>query len=1368
MKTRFLTTILALFAIATAAQAQFGGGSGQSKNDPYIISTTDHLTELANNVNGGNHYRDTYFRLDADLDFTGKTYTVIGTSQTNDFCGNFNGNGHTISGVQLNRTASASSSSGIGLFGYFGDTTREAVIENLTLSNSTIKARLAVGGIVGLASGGTIRNCHVTSDVTIEVVHVFDHGVNQPVGNMGGIVGYESDFYTHITDCTCAATLIAPSGSDNIGGIVGTIGSIGVSIENCAYAGTINFGGTEYVGGIVGRIWDSNTATLTNNYTGGNCTLGAVGVAGSTQGTDEGYDITHIYTASINTGQVNEGSIVSVPIMIDGTMHYYAAGHTVVLADLCTSGTPADGMMWGYRAVIDNSNYVDVLPQGNGTWQFIMPAADVSVGIAGVKDITLTDGDYQYTTTVTLTPATVAYTGTAHKPTVAVRRYVTNLAEGTDFITDIPAEGYTMPGNYTIHIWGIGEYGGLRTATFSITKATESTESKSRIMEKLDRGTVAVKTTNGVYLSWRLLGSESLSNQAFDIYRDGIKIHTTGAHDATCYTDTEGTESSRYIVVPKRISIDGQKSVAPWTTNAAFDGNSFAYMDILFTAPEGGTTPSGENYTYSANDMSVADLDGDGEYEIIVKWDPSNSKDNSQSGYTGNVYIDAYKLDGTRMWRIDLGKNIRAGAHYTQFLVYDFDSDGKAEMMVKTSDGTQDGQGNYIGDKSKDYRNSGGTILSGPEFLTIFNGETGAAMQTVEYWPSRDIKGHNKNGWGDTYGNRCERYLAAVAYLDGQTPSAVFMRGYYTYAYAAAYTWDGTNITMHWCSENEPDGCRVWGTSYPGKTLFGQGAHSVSVADVDNDGYDEIIFGSAVLDNDGTVLMYDGRGHGDAEHVSDFDNDGRQEIFFVHESNFVHTVDVKRYNANTESGTEDIVVQSVAKDVGRGVMGNIDDGYAAASGDLSLFWAADNSNNVYNMAGTAVGSRPGSQNFLAYWDGDLGSELVAGTTVAKYSVASGTTAFSFDGSTEVLPGVSSNNGTKETPGLVADILGDWRDELIYRLADGSGMRIFFSTIPTEYRLTTLMHDSQYRCAVAWQNVGYNQPPHTSYYIGSAALAKNGSETLNYLDPQTPFTKVAYYDGSEIPTTIVFLDDDSEADTKNHELIQANLGEQVGEVNVTIEGRTLYKTGHWNTLCLPFSLDDFEDTPLKDADVRELVPDECAYANGTLTLKFAAVSAIEANKPYIVRWAASEENIDDPQFANVFLEDGINVVTPLEGGILFLGTYDTFAVPELELKHYLYMGGDSKLYYPLAPMNINAFRAYFILRDFVAGEPSATGSAKGIGEFVLNFGDSTTEIVNYQLSTVNSNDGWYSIDGRRLQGEPTAKGIYIHKGKKVKK
>ena len=247
--------------------------------------------------------------------------------------------------------------------------------------------------------------------------------------------------------------------------------------------------------------------------------------------------------------------------------------------------------------------------------------------------------------------------------------------------------------------------------------------------------------------------------------------------------------------------------------------------------------------------------------------------------------------------------------------------------------------------------------------------------------------------------------------------------------------------------------------------------------------------------------------------------------------------------------------------------------------------------------------------------------------------------------------------------------------------------------------------------------------------------------------------------------VVLLDDDSEADTKNHELIQANLGEQVGEVNVRIKGRTLYKSGHWNTLMLPFSLASLAGTPLEDADVRELVPDECSYANGTLTLKFVAASAIEANKPYIVRWAASDEHIVNPLFANVSLENGIRVIDLLDGGILFFGTYDSFAVPELELKHYLYMGGDSKLYYPLEPMNINAFRAFFYLRDYVAGEPSATGDTKEIGEFVLSFGDETTGVTAVDSGELTV-DSYYSIDGRRLQGEPTKKGIYIKNGKKV--
>ena len=665
---------------------------------------------------------------------------------------------------------------------------------------------------------------------------------------------------------------------------------------------------------------------------------------------------------------------------------------------------------------------------------------------------------------------------------------------------------------------------------------TNSTTEK-RVMEKLDRGTVAVKTNDGVYLSWRLLGTESLTNQAFDIYRDSEKIYTTGEHDATCYTDSKGTADNKYTVVPKGEAIDKTEAVDVWTTNTTYKGRSVAYKDIAFKVPDGGKTPKDEEYTYTANDMSVGDLDGDGEYEYIVKWDPSNSKDNSVKGYTGNVYLDAYELDGTLLWRIDLGVNIRAGAHYTQYMVYDFDGDGKSEVILKTAPGSKDGEGNYVskagknitkGDDKKDYINSSGLLMGkdgGPEYLTVFNGETGAAMQTVDFDPPRSIL--TSSEWGDSYANRSERYLAAVAYLDGVHPSVVMTRGYYTYVYAAAYTWDGTDLKEQWLSTNTPTeenggtGCTVKyadGTSKnnTNKTLYAQGAHSVSVADVDNDGYDEIIFGSAVLDHDGTVLTYDGRGHGDAEHVSDFDNDGKQEIFMAHEAGkhndkiIPYAVDIKRYNG-------DIMLQAAQGDIGRGIMDNVDDEYALSSGNLSLFWsvAAD---GIYNQAGEKVGNIPNTngsnmENFAVYWDGDLGRELLDGNKLVKYSIKSGTERIYYDSKNSTLPG-SINNSTKSNACLTADLFGDWREEIVLRYGDG--VRIYFSTIPTDYRLTTLMHDSQYRCAIAWQNVGYNQPPHTSYYIGSVALAKDsGGNTLNYLAPNTSFTEVTYPDTSSI-------------------------------------------------------------------------------------------------------------------------------------------------------------------------------------------------------------------------------------------------------------
>ena len=269
--------------------------------------------------------------------------------------------------------------------------------------------------------------------------------------------------------------------------------------------------------------------------------------------------------------------------------------------------------------------------------------------------------------------------------------------------------------------------------------------------EKLGRGLVAVRQNNTrVFLTWRYLSSDP-ADISFKIYKDGSFI---GSTSKTSFIDKNYsmTKDAVYKVVPVVDSVDREdmSQVFTWVANS-----KFGYLEIPIDQPAGGTTPSGEAFTFTANDASVGDVTGDGEYEIILKWDPTNSQDNSKTGYTGNVYFDCYKLDGTKLWRIDMGKNIRAGAHYTQFLVCDFDGDGKAEIIMKTADGTIDGTGKAIGNANVDNRNSSGLILTGNEYLTVFNGETGEAMATVDYIPERGSVDY----WGANLSHRSECYL---------------------------------------------------------------------------------------------------------------------------------------------------------------------------------------------------------------------------------------------------------------------------------------------------------------------------------------------------------------------------------------------------------------------------------------------------------------------------------------------------------------------------------------------------------------------------------------------------------------------------------
>jgi hypothetical protein len=381
-------------------------------------------------------------------------------------------------------------------------------------------------------------------------------------------------------------------------------------------------------------------------------------------------------------------------------------------------------------------------------------------------------------------------------------------------------------------------------------------------MEYLDRGLVAIKDGNKIFLSWRLLGTDP-ATISFNIYKNGVKINTQPISTSTNYIDnsiTDGEYAVRAIVN----NVEQSPSVAAkiWDKN---------YLNIPLQVPAGGTTPDNVAYTYLANDCSVGDLDGDGIYEIILKWEPTNSSDNSSGSYTGNTIIDAYKLDGTRLWRIDLGRNIRSGAHYTPFTVYDLDGDGKAELAIRTADGTKDGLGNYIGDANADYRSAQGTILTGPEYLTIFNGETGAAMQSVDYYPERGVV----SSWGDDYGNRVDRFVDAVAYLDGERPSLVTGRGYYTRLVRVAWDWRDGALTRRW----------VFDSSTLGNSgYFGQGNHQMSIGDVDGDGKDEVLNGSSVINDNGEGLWTDGKGHGDALHMTDMDPDlPGKEIWMCHE-----------------------------------------------------------------------------------------------------------------------------------------------------------------------------------------------------------------------------------------------------------------------------------------------------------------------------------------------------------------------------------------------------------------------------------------------------------------------------------------------------
>jgi len=585
-----------------------------------------------------------------------------------------------------------------------------------------------------------------------------------------------------------------------------------------------------------------------------------------------------------------------------------------------------------------------------------------------------------------------------------------------------------------------------------------------RHMENLTRGLVAVKQADDtVYLGWRLFGTDPES-LAFNLYRTSqhdspIKINSKPITGATNYVDqnVDLSQPLHYFLRPvlDNTELDPTQTIQAWDT---------PYLEIpIQTMPD-----------YRPGDASIADLDGDGEHEIVLH-QSSNGRDNSHAGITGTPIFDAYKLDGTHLWRINLGINIRDGEHYTQFMVYDLDGDGRAEMACKTADGTVDGQGKVIGDKDKDWRihkegdRTHGRILSGPEYFTIFDGRTGAALKTVDYIPGRDPingwGGIGGNGGNDSYGNRCDRFLACVAYLDGVRPSVVMCRGVYGRIVMAAWDWRDNQLTQRWVFNT--------GTSQPPYTdaspFSGMGGHSLSVADVDADGKDEIVYHAMVVDDNGQGLYSTGFRHGDAMHISDMDpNRPGLEVFTIHE-NEDNTVRFKSPGAAMRDARTGEVIwkHSPGVDVGSGMAADIDPrhrGYEAWGGPGGL----------RDMKGHEIGPHPRSTGWAIWWDGDLLRELLSGSTVNKWNWTTGRE--------DRLFRAEAGRGGRG-PNIMGDMLGDWREELLLTAPDRKSLRLYTTTIPTEHRLVTLLHDPQYRLAMAWQNVVYNKPAHPGFFLG---------------------------------------------------------------------------------------------------------------------------------------------------------------------------------------------------------------------------------------------------------------------------------------------
>lgn len=606
----------------------------------------------------------------------------------------------------------------------------------------------------------------------------------------------------------------------------------------------------------------------------------------------------------------------------------------------------------------------------------------------------------------------------------------------------------------------------------------------------LKRGLMAVNLgtsgSSGNLVSWRSRKTDG-KNYKFKLYRGSTasaqktKVNSGNfIMGKTNFLDSNGTATSYY----KLEVYDGNNQLIETEEGVKTWGNQTKNIPLADAPID---TQNGA--TYTPHDAAICDMDGDGEYNIILKWMPSNAKDAASNGVTSNIYFDCYKMDGTFMWRIDLGQNFFASQHTVQFICWDFDGDGYGEFMVKTAPGTKDGEGNWVllgdDDPTENLKSSRGKQDHGSEYITVFDGMTGAQISTIPYHSP-----YAYTNWGDSKQNRSERYLAAIAWLDGEdgNPSPIFARGYYNAACVGAYDFDGVNLKERWVSRNLTSG----------KGLYGEGAHWLLVGDCDDDGKQEMVYGSAILDHDGTLHSRSGFGHGDALHMSDFitTNPGK-EIFMVHE-------DSPNWGYSMRDARTGKVLKhwKATGDDGRGLAAHFDHEQMSAQFMHSASPAIYNCDTYEELASSwAIGSSGAGINNRIFWDGDLADEFFDKSILAHWnSTGKYFDRYQFNGGNYTWGKL--NDDSKYHPCLLGDIMGDWREELLTwdKGSDGKYYLILSATnYSSDYLVPHLMDELDYRAQVIAQNVCYNQPPHMPYDMITEYTVERTLENIGMTD-----------------------------------------------------------------------------------------------------------------------------------------------------------------------------------------------------------------------------------------------------------------------------